>query len=217
MTELNDVNGLANLNDQYDLFILDRDGTLQEYHGSQRVTEFENVLKYIAPASELVSNSSFREFLKIGRIYSNLFPVSKLVRFSGGGESPYLLRIRKQELNILRYEQETHSLTDETSRFKGEDNALLDEIVYNDKKPNPLIIHAVIDANIQDERIPENPKTLMVGDRYLTDIVAGNLAGVDTAMVRPYLPLFDTLSLILTRYLLDLPIGFVMSRMAGKK
>ena len=52
----------------------------------------------------------------------------------------------------------------------------------------------------------------MVGDWYLTDIVAGNLAGIETARVRPYKPLTDKLDLIATRYLLDSPLGNVMSR-----
>lgn len=58
----------------------------------------------------------------------------------------------------------------------------------------------------------------MIGDRYLTDIVAGNLARpafatVDTAKVRPHRPFTDKPDLIITRYLLDAPIGAVMSRL----
>ena len=53
----------------------------------------------------------------------------------------------------------------------------------------------------------------MVGDRYLTDIVAGNLAGTDTALVQPYEPMSDKFGLVLTRYLLDVPIGGIMSRL----
>ena len=211
---LKDVRDLRKLVEQYDLFILDRDCSLQEYHGSQRVPEFENVLRYIAPASELVSNSSFKEFLKIGELYGNLFPVSKLVRFAGEGSSPFLLRFANGELSVIVYDLHEGLLADVTSRFKGPNNTLLDEISYNYRKPNPLIINAVVDFNAAERRIPAKKlKVLMVGDRFLTDIVAGNLAGVDTARVKPYRPFSDKPDLLALRYLVDSPLGFIMSRL----
>jgi predicted HAD superfamily phosphohydrolase YqeG len=77
-------------------------------------------------------------------------------------------------------------------------------------------------VNKQEGRIPRvNPRVLMVGDRYLTDIVAGNLAGIETARVIPYKPfsedseLFEDIGLKFSTYF-DSAIGAVMSRLARK-
>ncbi|MBR9691458.1 HAD hydrolase-like protein [Candidatus Woesearchaeota archaeon] len=211
---IKDVNDLAYLFEHYGLLILDRDCFLQEYHGKERVEKFEGTLRLVAPKTELVSNSSFSEFLKIGDVYSGLFPVSKLVRFLQRGDIPHLLRIRDFELRILSYDQEAHEITDKTDELKNGNGELLDEIIYNYKKPDPLILQAVIDMNIQEKRIVRDSRVAMVGDRYLTDIVAGNLAGVESIISKPYKPFSDKLGLLLTRYLLDTPIGGVMSRLA---
>lgn len=84
----------------YDLFILDRDCTIQEYHGKKRVPEFEETLKLIGPKAELVSNSSYDELLKIRDLYGDLMTVSKLVKLNGR-EDKYLLRFVKGKLETL--------------------------------------------------------------------------------------------------------------------
>lgn len=213
---LNDVNGLAALKNQYDLFILDRDGTLQEWHGKNRVPEFEDVLRQIAGKSELVSNSSYDTFLKIRDLYSGLMPVSKAVIFETD-HRPFLLRFVKGNLRVLSYYGDSGVLSDETAKMATGDK-LHFKIAYNFKKPDPLVLRAVVNVNKNEERIPRaNPRVLMVGDRYLTDIVAGNNAGLDTATVKPYRPLTDSKMLIAVRYLVDLPVGGLMSRLGSKK
>ena len=210
---LRDINDLRNLD--YDLFILDRDCTLQGYHEKKRVSEFEETLKQIGSKSELVSNSSFNEFLKIRDIFGDVMPISKLIKFNG---IDYLIRFDNNKISILRYVRDLNGVTfkDETNKFMCGDK-LLHPISYNYKKPNPLTVESAVHINIHNGRIPINSKALMVGDRYLTDIVAGNLAQpvfakVDTARVIPYKPLTDKLDLILIRYLLDSPFGTIMSR-----
>lgn len=205
---LGDVNDLLFLN--YDLFILDRDCTLQGYHAKKRVPEFEDTLKIIGSKSELVSNSSYNELLKIRDIYGDIMPVSKLVKFTGE-QYPYLLRFTDGKLTVLRMSS-LGGYSDVTSLMAQGDKLLI-EPSYNFKKPNPEIIRAVIEANTFEKRVSKNPKVLMVGDRYLTDIVAGNLAGVDTARVKPYKPFSDKPDLIAVRYLIDSPIGNIMSRL----
>jgi len=204
---LKDVNGLAGLD--YDLFILDRDCTIQEYHGKKRVPEFEETLKLIGPKAELVSNSSYNELLRIRDLYGDLMPVSKLVKFTEH-QDPYLLRFIDGKLNILSMSW-LGGYSDVTPLFSQDDTLFLDPS-YNFKKPNPEIINEVVAANIFEKRIPENPKVLMVGDRYLTDIVCGNLAGVDTARVKPYKPLSDKPDLIAMR-VIDSTVGNIMSRL----
>jgi len=213
---LDSVNDLAKLKDDYDLFIHDRDCYLTGYHAPEREPIFEDVLQEIAPKSELVSNSNYNEFLKIGEIFSDLFPVSKAVKFTESGDTSYLLRIVDNELHILRYNSDTNEFIDETSILKGNNEKLLDDISYNYKKPDPHILDLVINQNIQEGRIPEDPRVLMGGDRYLTDIVAGNLAGVDTALATPFKPFSDKLVLIAVRYLYDLPKGNRMSKLAER-
>ena len=205
---LDDVRGLRSLD--YDLFILERDCTLHGYHGKKRVPEFEETLKMISSRSELVSNSSYDELLRIRDVFGDIMPVSKLVNFEGY-DCPFLLRFVCGRLSVLEVISDT-TIRDATHRMSQGDK-LFGSITYNFKKPNPKIIEAVITANIALDRIPEQPKVLMVGDRYLTDIVAGNLARVDTARVRPYKPLTDKSDLILVRYALDSPVGNLMSRM----
>lgn len=209
---LNSVNALGDLLYDYDLFLLDRDGTLQSYHSKKRVPEFEETLQLISPKSEIISNSHYDEFCKIGDIFKDLMPVNKLVNFAQDSETPYLLRFVNGDLKIMRYNLKDKTLSDMTSKLKW-DNGTIPQISYNYKKPNPLVVNSVLDMNIQEGRIPSNgARVLMVGDRYLIDIVAGNLAKVDTAKVKPYKPFSDEYDLIAMRYLVDSPIGFVMSR-----
>ncbi|MGV8151143.1 MAG: HAD hydrolase-like protein [Candidatus Woesearchaeota archaeon] len=203
---LKDVTGLVGLD--YDLFILDRDCTLQEYHGKKRVPEFEETLKLIGPKAELVSNSPYEELLRIRDLYGDLMNISKLVKFYSS-EKIHLLRFEKGKLKI--YVSTSIGEIDNTENMSIGDT-LFETISYNYKKPNPEIIKKVIEINQSIERIPHNnPKVLMVGDRYLTDIVCGNLAGVDTARVKPYKPLSDKPDLIAMR-VIDSMIGNFMSK-----
>lgn len=204
---LDDVCGLSGLD--YDLFILDRDCTLHGYHATKRVPEFEETLKEIGSKSELVSNSSYNELLKIRDVFGDVMPISKLVNFNGFTQ-PFLLRFIDGKLSVLKIYDS--GVSDVTS-IMSQGDTLFGSIVYNFKKPNPKIIDAVITANKAAKRIPDQPRVLMVGDRYLTDIVAGNLAGVDTARVKPYKPLTDKPDLIAVRYVLDSPLGNILSRL----
>ncbi len=213
---LDDVNDLGMVQRifKYDLFLLDRDGTLHAYHSRERVPAFEATLKVIAPRSEIISNSSYDELRRIRDVFPDI-PTNKLVTFEGAADAMHLLRFEGGDLHVLRYDPATHALTDETSSFKGPDESLTARIVRNIKKPNPLVIHAVRDFNITTGRCPAEPKIVMVGDRHLTDIVAGNRAGVATAYMTPYKPFSDPLGLMFSRYFLDVPIATVM-RTLGK-
>jgi len=205
---LKNVNELTSLN--YDLFILDRDCTLQEYHGKRRVLEFEETLKAIDLKSELVSNSSYEELLKIRDLYGDLMPISKLVKFNGFN-NPHLIRFVDGKLTILSYNDILGRVNDVTTLMSQEDK-LFGGIRYNSKKPNPQIIKSVIATNIYTGRINENANILMVGDRYFTDIVAGNLAGIYAARVKPYKPLSDKPDLIAMR-IIDSLVGNIASRL----
>jgi ribonucleotide monophosphatase NagD (HAD superfamily) len=204
---LDDVNGLAELVDKYSLFPLDRDCTLQGYHAKERVKEFEDVLWLIAPKGEIVSNSSFDELRRIRDIYGDMMPVSKLVRFTDGYEKPFLIRF-EPDLKVYRYD--APDLVDVTSACELE-HECGNKISYEYRKPYPLILHAVLDMNRQIGRLPPDGKSLMVGDRWLTDIIAGNLAGIDTAIVKPHEPFSDTPFLILSRYTVEKVAGWMSS------
>lgn len=208
---LRDVNGLRELVDKYDLFPLDRDCTLQEYHGKREVPEFEETLEAIKGKSEIISNSSFRTFLGIRDVYQDL-PVNKLVRFSGFG-CPHLLRIEDGELRIFSYVVPSGTFSDATEELKGPNDSLVHEIEHPYDKPDPLVVRAVIDYNVFNGRVGPDPRTLMVGDAYLTDIVAGNLAGANTARVKPYKPFSNPWWLIAMRGI-DSVVGTGMSRIA---
>jgi hypothetical protein len=204
---LADVNALPRLD--YDLFILDRDCTLHGYHAKERAQEIEDTLRRIGHRSEIASNSSFDETRRIRDIFGALMPVSKLVRFGDG--LPQLLRFESGLLHTYGY-LERSMLTEETTGKYSNGDALLDKITYDYRKPDPRILEAIIAVNKNIGRVPEHPRVLMVGDSYLTDIVAGNAAGADTALVEPYKPFSAPLELVLIRYLLDKPLGGIMSR-----
>jgi hypothetical protein len=210
---LHSINELGKLSDRYDLFILDRDGTLHEYHSKGRVPEFEDTIKLIGPKSELVSNSSYEEMLRIRDVFKNDMPISKLVKFE---ESiyPHLLRFENGKLNVYQFDAEHDKVTE--AKYINTEDKLHYHIVSTFKKPDPLVIKAVIAVNRTKGRIDNNSKVLMVGDRYLTDIVCGNLAGTDTALVDAYKPFSDPLALIFARYALDYPIGKIMNLFSSR-
>jgi hypothetical protein len=205
---LRDVNGLEGLD--YDLFILDRDCTLHGYHAHQRLQALEDTLHHIGPCAEIASNSSYEEVQRIRDVFGDIMPVSKLVKFDGG--LPQLLRFDHVVLQIFAYDYVNHALWETTSHLCQGDR-LLEPIIFEYKKPDPLILESVIDVNMHLKRIPAQPRVLMVGDSYLTYIVAGNLAGVDTAKVAPLRPITAPFELIAFRYLVDIPLGSVMSRL----
>ncbi|MBN2567392.1 HAD hydrolase-like protein [Candidatus Woesearchaeota archaeon] len=136
-------------------------------------------------------------------------PVSMMVRMEAS-DHPILLRFVGGKLNAMEYHDDDGSFLHRTAELVGPDERLLSPVIHKFKKPNPEILTAVIQANVLEGRVRHDPRVLMVGDRYLTDIVAGNLADVDTALVRPFRPLTDKLELIAVRYALDLPLGTVM-------
>ena len=208
---LTSVNDLRQIADQYDLLILDRDCTLHGYHENERDAEFEDTLQAIKDKAEIASNSSYGQFVKIGDIFSDLFPVSKLVRLRGD-DKPYLVRIVQSEVRLFGYDEGA------ISEVQLEDPDILHNMIgYNYKKPNPLILHAIIAANIQQGRIPQDPRVLMVGDAYMTDIVAGNLAVLNTARVKPFKPRTQKLDLLAFRTIVDGPLGALMSRLGSSK
>ncbi|MBD3259544.1 HAD hydrolase-like protein [Candidatus Woesearchaeota archaeon] len=210
---LKSVAQLSFLEENYNLIILDRDCTLHGYHAKHRIPDFEPALQRIKKKSEIVSNSSFEEMLRIRDVFGDLFPVNKLVFFASIA-SPCLLRFADGKLNVLSYNMETREFTDLTRNLSQKDK-LLEKIVYNFRKPNPSAVRAVIDYNKFIGAIPkEKGRFLMVGDRYLTDIVCGNLAGITTALVEPVGHTSEKISLMLGRWLIDVPVGGLMSRLA---
>ncbi len=216
---LDSVNDLPELMGEYDLFFLDRDCTLQEYHGDSIPEEFAEAIQTIAPMSEIISNSSFDEFLRLGGIFSSIMPVNKLVLLKSHiGGMPNLLRIEDNVLKLFCYSPSEGTFTDESRAYGNLEHALGNHITYNFKKPDPLVLHALLDYHGRSrDTVTSIPKALMVGDRYMTDIACGNLAGIDTAKVKPYMPGSDPFGLKIGRYFLDTPVGAIMSRIAGKK
>lgn len=197
---LENVNGLSELVDTFELFILDRDCTLQKYHGKKRVPEFEETLKIIGPKSELVSDSSIDEFIRIGELYSDIMAVDKLVNIDEV-KLPVLLRIKKGEMRAYTYNHNNvlRTIEDVTKQISSH-SGKYPNITFQYAKPNPLIIQSIISINEKEEGKKILPMSvLMVGDRYLTDIVCGNLAQTNTALVKPYKPLSDPIDLILVR------------------
>jgi hypothetical protein len=208
------VNQLSHIENEYDLILLDRDCTLHGYHAKERVLDFDFVLQKIKGKSEIVSNSSFDEMKRIRDVFGFMIPVNKLVRLSGVPH-PCLLRFENGDLKIASYDEEEKRFTADLTGKLNNGDKLLEDITYNFKKPDPMIVKAVIGYNRLIGAIPkEEPRVLMVGDRYLTDIVCGNLAGVQTAIVDPVEPHTEKLGLIAGRYLVDMPVGGLMSRLA---
>ncbi len=207
---LGTINDLWVIRNNYDLHILDADCTLQECHGNRRVQDFERVLNAIARRSEIASNSSFDRMRELRDVFGDIMPISKLVHLKHS-HRPILLRFEKGLLHA--YDIIGSKAFDVTGIVTAGDT-LVCPITHHYKKPDPEIIHSIITVNKELGRIPEKPSVVMVGDRYLTDIVAGNLAGVDTALVKPFMPLSDSWDLILMRYLVDKPFGGFMNWLA---
>ncbi len=215
---LNSVNELPELMGDYDIFFLDRDCTLQDYHGDSIPEEFREAVETVAPMSEIISNSSFNEFMRLGGIFSNIMPVNKLVLLKSNIEGmPNLLRMEDNVLKLFCYNLSDGTFTDESRAYGNLEHAIGNHIIYNFKKPDPLVIFALLDYHSSLRGDAGEPRALMLGDRYMTDIACGNLAGIDTAKVKPYMPGSDPMGLKIGRYLLDAPVGAVMSRIAGKK
>jgi hypothetical protein len=135
--------------------------------------------------------------------------VSKLVRFHDGGEKPFLLRF-SPELKVYRYEPD--GFVDVTMACDLED-VCGPKISYNYKKPEPITVEAVVDFNRQIGKIPDGGKILGVDDRWLTGIIAANLAKIEAAKVKPYSPFSDKIDLIAMRYLVDSPMGWLMQHL----
>jgi hypothetical protein len=209
---LKSVGQLSFIEEHYDLILLDRDCTLHGYHAQKRLPDFELALQGIKNKCEIISNSSFDEFCRIRDVFGDLFPVSKLVRFAYS-EHPHLLRFVDGKLTVIRKDTKERALEDRSCQLCDGDR-LLDRIVYDYRKPDPQIIFTVIAANMNEQKVKEFSRVLMVGDRYLTDIVAGNLAGVHTCIVDAVDPHTETIPLLLGRLLVDIPVGAVMSRLA---
>ncbi|MBW2987510.1 HAD hydrolase-like protein [Candidatus Woesearchaeota archaeon] len=210
---LKTVAQLSHIENDFDLIFLDRDCTLHGYHAKQRIPDFEPALQQIKKKSEIVSNSSFDEMLCIVDVFGDLFPVNKLVQFASIA-SPCLLRFADGNLGVYSYNTETGEFTDLTKNFSQGDR-LLEKIIYDFRKPDPTAVQAAIDYNKFTGAIPkEKERILMVGDRYLTDVVCGNLAGISTALVEPVDHASEKVSLILGRWLVDVPVGGLMSRLA---
>lgn len=208
---LDTVNGLCRLVPSYDFFLLDLDCTLRSFHGKARVPQFEKTLRDVAKRSEIASNSSFETMLKIRDLYSYILPVSKLVKFKSS-EDFHIIRCVNGWTTVYTYDVENKTFSDQTGQWMSSNDELADKIEINFKKPDPLFLTAIIDFNIHSGRLnKKNPRVLMVGDRYLTDIVGGNLAGIDTAIVTPYDPGSETGILRVIRPF-DTLIGSIMSR-----
>jgi len=216
---LNDVNDLESIADNYDLISLDRDLTLHGYHDKSREKKFEKTLEKISSKAEIISNSSFSEVFRINDIFGDIISVNKLVKLDNVDNSSYLIRFNKGEMKVLEYFPESEVVKDVTPQYSGLNPEELEKVFsYDYKKPDPLTVTSVIAAAKAEGKIPkENPRVLMVGDRYFTDIIAGNRAGVDTAKVWPYKWTSEIkkgkIALIGIR-LVDSPIGFVMSRIS---
>ena len=195
-----DINDITKVEKQYQLILLDRDCTLQKDHAYERASKFEKTLQQISKKSEIVSNSSFKVFLRIGLVYGDLFPANKLVRLKGEKRLT-LLRVQNDNLAAYHYDPKTNK----TTQVLLENPNLEPLIAEEFKKPEPIILKAIL-------ALHKNPKTLVVGDYYHTDIVCGNLAGTDTAYVTPYKPLSQNIPLILFRYLFDTPLGKLKSK-----
>ncbi|MDO8556116.1 MAG: HAD hydrolase-like protein [Nanoarchaeota archaeon] len=203
---LSDVTALPSL--PYDLFLLDRDGTLQGYHATTRLANFESTLEMLKNKAEIISNSSFDEVRRIRDVFGDVLPIAQVVRLRNIC-SPVILRFVHGQLSLHLYDLPGGL----TRNLIGYDESFVaDAIVARYKKPDPLVVRAVVALNVNTHRVVHRPRVLMVGDRYLTDVVAGNCAGVNTALVNPVVPRADPLSLWLSRYCLDVPVGCVMSR-----
>ena len=121
---LETVNELLNFQEAYNLFLLDRDCTLQGYHQCDRVPEFEDTLRGIATKAEIVSNSSFDEFQRIGDIFGDVLPVSKVVQLAATNPiNVYVLRLAQNGLSVLSYNPLKREVTDESMfHKKGKEN-----------------------------------------------------------------------------------------------
>lgn len=208
--KLNSVNDLADLIADFDLFLLDRDCTLQSYHGTRRPPEFENTLRMIASKSEIVSNSSYDELRRIRDMYGDLMPISKLVKFESDPAELYVLRFMDGNLHVLRWEK-SGEFCDVTSHYSGP-NEKIPKISCDYRKPQPIVIQSVVNMNRFFKRVPPDPRVAMVGDKYLTDVLCGRLAGVFTLKVMPYEPSSEPLSLRLGRRV-DAAVGALMRQM----
>lgn len=185
--QLRDIRDLTEIAERYDIIFLDRDCTTTDYHGHVP-REFSPTLKRLAPKIEVTSNSSLRQFDFMGtEVFRNWFSVSKVLQFSQTGEAPYLLRYNQGKLEVHWFDPKTKKVEDATNCLV-ENRNLKDKIVnpsrYN--KPDPTVLEAIIALGQKQDPTLTSPRALIVDDRFLTGIIAGNLAGIDTAIVSPY-------------------------------
>ena len=228
---LDDIMELEGIAKDFDLIVLDRDGTTGGYHASQPDGRFVKILEKIKGKSEMVSNSSYDTMIKINEIYGDLMPVAKLVRVGifasidddePDDECDILFRFVDKSLRA--YEVLDNRLMDCTDEFCTKNVPRGFSLGYfgtkhQYKKPDPRVLEAVVDLAKQEERIPkDNPRVLMVGDKYCMDVACGNRAGFKTAKVKTQGQLSDLkegrVDYILGRVLFDTPFGWMMSKIA---
>ena len=210
------ANDLLSVEQDYDLLVLDRDCAIERHHGGRIEPQFQSTLERIAGKSVILSNSSFGEFCRIGDIYTDMH-VSKLVDLRGRDGETYtsLLDIFKRELSVI--DADTFAIYEQYALDKFDKDAFAARITAEYTKPDPRPLNATIQLQ-KFLRHKALGKVLMFGDRYFTDIMCGNLAGTDTAIVKPYKPFSEIKRphLLLFMRPLEMTYGELMSRSARR-
>lgn len=84
----------------------------------------EDTVHTLSQKAEIVSNSSLDEFLKIGEIFRDILPVSKVVQLTATNPGEiYVLRLAQNGLSVLSYNPLKREVTDESMfHKKGKEN-----------------------------------------------------------------------------------------------
>lgn len=162
--------------------IWDVDGTLMGYHGLEVDHTIKEAYGALSGFEQVIlSNSGERRFLELGGI----FPEIPVLRLYEKKSDPNIVAERKllggQGFFVVDYGEGRGSLNE-----NGNIGAYVNgQNIINGyralKKPNPkLIEYAMKVMGIDDPA-----KVAMIGDKAMTDIVGGNMAGVYTIQIYP--------------------------------
>jgi len=220
------VGDIGDLVNKHDIVVADREFTFEKGEEKSWEERFQPILEFIAKQAkgEMLSISSFGDFLESGEAYKDFLPANKLVTFKGYA-GMYLLRYTVGGLNILSYDPTKPVL----ERFEDETNRFLDGCIPPEslgafideqyEKPDPRVLKAVIDHAVDTGKAPEHPKVLMVGDMYAADVILANLykqqfgdeADVHSCLVKSYGLLHEKRPTILITRIIDRSLGNLFS------
>jgi HAD superfamily phosphatase (TIGR01668 family) len=161
--------------------IWDVDGTLMGYHATEIDSSIKSAYNALSDVKQVVlSNCGEQRFLELGQILQEI-PVLRMYENRSTGEiGERKLFDGGSKLFIDHSSSGSYNGFGNISSYNGKKPIVLNGYRAIKKPDTRLIEYAMREMGIED-----HAKVAMVGDKAITDIVGGNMAGVYTIQVFP--------------------------------